>query len=210
MTRGLSVVAGLGVLLLALPGLAAQDASRRDADAMAEKISAIALFGALPPIPGTTTASPSSDPTPVRTTLTEREADAYFRYYGPEILPPGLVDPRVRIGQANRVSGRAIVDLDAVRTSKARGWLDPLGYVSGSLEVTLAGHLYASGGVGLFRFESASVGGVGVSQALLQELITYYTATPENPGGYRLGEPSPLPANIRAVELKPGVAVVVQ
>jgi hypothetical protein len=208
MVRRLPALAGIGVLLWSSVGLVAreamQDASRQQAEALAVKLAAIADRGELPPIPGVPPAPP------VRTTLTEREANAYFAHFGAEILPPGVVDPRVTIGEGNRVTGRAVVDLDAVRKSKTRGWLDPLGYVTGSLEVTMAGRLYASNGVGLIRFESATVGGVSVSESLLQELITYYTATPETPRGYRLGELSPLPANIRAVELKPGVAVVVQ
>jgi hypothetical protein len=203
MARRLLVAVGFGILLASAVARGEQDYPRAMADTMASKVTAIATRGSLPPIAGT-------QPAPVRTSFTEAEANAYFEHYGPALLPAGVVDPRVSIADGNRVAARAVVDLDAVRKARERGWLDPLGYVTGSLEVKATGKLFAANGVGLFQFESGSVGGVAVSKALLQELISFYTATPEDPDGYQLGEPSPLPASIRAVEIKAGSATVVQ
>lgn len=180
-----------------------QELSRDDADSMAAKVATIVVRGSLPPLD-------SEEPIVVRTAFTEREANAYFRHYGPEFLPTGVVNPTVRIGQSNRVTARAVVNLDLVRESRKRGWLDPLAYVSGLIEVEGVARLLASNGMAVVEFESGSVGGVSVSESLLQEIITFFTATPEDPDGYQLGEPSPLPASIRAVELKPGMATVVQ
>ena len=50
-------------------------------------------------------------------------------------MPVGIVDPTLHAAGNGRVTGRAIVDLDAVRTQKKRGWIDPLGYLTGA-----AGH----------------------------------------------------------------------
>ena len=47
-------------------------------------------------------------------------------------------------------------------------------------------------------------------KALLQELVTYYTRSPELPNGFDLDKPFDLPANIRQVELQRGACTVVQ
>ena len=196
-------VAGMGLLLLPVVALTAQGLTKQQADSMAVKVQAIYVRGELPPGAGTA-------PAPLRTSFSQQEANAYFHHYGPQFLPAGLVDPRVAIADASRVQARAVVDLDRVRTAKHRGWLDPLAYVTGSVEVTLAGRLFAANGVGVIRFESATVGGVDVSESVVQELISFYTVTPENPRGFRLGEPFDLPSNIRAVQMAAGAATVVQ
>lgn len=197
------LLVGLGVLFAPAVGHGTQSLSRDEADAMAAKVQSIYVRGTLPSIP--------DQPSPtVTTAFTEREANAYFVHYGAEFLPEGLVNPRVTIAGGNRVSARAVVDLDRVRTAQARGWLDPLGYVSGTLEVTLSGRLFAANKVGVIQFESATIGGVSVSESVLQELISFYTVTPESPRGFRLGETFELPSNITAVQMKPGAATVVQ
>jgi hypothetical protein len=197
-----SVLVGIGVVVAQGLVLGSQAFSRDDADAMAAKVQTIYVRGTLPPIAGQVDR--------IRTAFSDREANAYFTHYGPEFLPPGLVDPRVTIADVSRVSARALVDLDRVRTSQPRGWLDPLAYVTGSVEVLLAAKLFATNRTGVIQFVSASVGGVAVSEGVVQELITFYTVTPDNPRGFRLGEPFELPSNIHAVELKPGAATVVQ
>lgn len=181
--------------------------TRADADAMAVKVQNIYVRGEVPPVPPPPGAPATA---PLRTSFTQREANAYFVHYGPQFLPEGLVDPRVTIGSRNQVAARGIVDLDRIRTAKERGWLDPLAYVSGKVEVTFAGRVFAANSVGVIQFVSATVGGVSVSESVLQELLTFYTVTPESPRGFRLGEPFELPSNIRAVELQPGAATVVQ
>ena len=147
---------------------------------------------------------------PVRTTFTDREANAYFRHYGSTFLPTGVVSPQVALAEAGRVTARALVNLDAVRTSQPRGWLDPLRYVTGMLEVTAAGVVSGSNGTGVFHFESATLAGVSVSKALLQELVRYYTTTPEQPNGFDLDKPFDLPSGIRSVESGRGTAVITQ
>jgi hypothetical protein len=167
---------------------------------MAKKLAAIAERGvaARPPRPG-----------PARTSFTDEELNAFLKHNA-DVLVPGMKDPEVKVHDASRVSGRALVDLDAVREAKPRGWLDPLAYVAGSLEVTLAGQLRTAEGFGRFELESASVGGVPVSSGVLQELVSFYTKTPEQPDGINLDGPFPLPARVRAIELRPGTATIIQ
>ena len=49
--------------------------------------------------------------------------------------------------------------------------------------MTATGILTTSNGVGRFELESASVGGVPIPKLLLQEIVSYYSRTPENPAG---------------------------
>ena len=67
-----------------------------------------------------------------------------------------------------------------------------------------------TGGKGVYRFESASVGGVPVPRAVLQELLAFYTRSEDFPKGITLDEPFELPAAIREVHVRRGAATVVQ
>ncbi len=52
--------------------------------------------------------------------------------------------------------------------------------------------------------------GVPVPKALLQQVVSYYSRTPENPEGIDLEAPFPLPVNIRQIETLRGQAIIVQ
>ncbi len=194
---------GVGVCLVAvgstIVGARPQDLTRRDATAMEQKLIAIVTRALTPRASA-----------PLDTSFTDRELNAYLKFNSAEQLPPGVVDPQVTIADTERVSGRAIVDLDAVRKSETRGWLDPLSYVTGSVEVRVAGRLHAANGLGVFTFESASAGGVPIPRSLFDELVAFYTKTPDTPNGVDLTRPFELPARIQAIRLRPGVATVVQ
>jgi hypothetical protein len=196
MTRRLVLI---GVALLASAGTAAQDPVRREADLMLRKLEAIDARGKVP-----------TRRVPLRTTFTDREVNAYFKVYGPAFLPDGVVDPQLTIHEGGRVQAKSQVNLDAVRAARPRGWLDPLAYVSGSVEITAAGTLKASDGRGVFTLEQATLGGITVPKSLLQELVSYYSRSKEQPAGVNLEEPFALPAQIRAVETGRGAATVVQ
>ena len=108
------------------------------------------------------------------------------------------------------MSGRAIVDLDRVRTSRQRGWLDPASYLMGKLPVTATGILHTQNGLGRFELETATVGGIAVPKVVLQELLSYYSRTPEDPDGLNLDDTFELPAKIREIQVGKAVAYVVQ
>lgn len=193
-----------GVVLLAGAIAApAQDAAARAAAAtMQQKLTTIATRGTLPA---------SSSPLPIhRTSFTDRELNAFFRVNGPEFLPTGVVEPQVTIDRAGQVRFRATVDLDLALRPKERGWLDPLAYLGGKVEVAGAGALHAANGRGVFRLENATLGGVSVPRAVLQEIITYYSRSEALPRGFQLDEPFELPSSIRSIETAPGRATVVQ
>lgn len=144
------------------------------------------------------------------TQLTDTEVNAYLKFHAASQIPNGIVDPILRAAGNGRVTGQALVDLDAVRTQKKRGWTDPLGYLMGKVPVTAAGTLTTQNGVGRFTLESAHLSGIPVPKSLLQELVSYYSRTPENPAGINMDEPFELPAAIKEIKVGVGTAVVVQ
>jgi len=203
MTRRLVQVVGCCALLAAGRGLlhAGQDLRPQDGARLEQKLATILLRGAQPP---------ARAAAPMRTPLTEQEVNAYFKYQGQPFMPVGVLDPRIAISEGNRLEARAVVDLDAVRKAKARGWTDPLGYVTGSVEVRAIARLFAVNGRGTLQIESTTLGGVPVPKSLLQELVSYYSRTPESPAGFPLDQPFDLPHNIRQVEIQRGTAIIVQ
>ena len=179
---------------------ATQVPNKTDADSLEKKIAAVIARGA------------ANDPAakPLRTTITDREVNAYFKFQGAEQLPAGVVNPTLSILDAGRVSGVVTVDLDAVRKSKERGWTDPLTYVTGSIDIHAVGKLRGVNGKGVFELESATLGVVPLSKAFLQEIVSFYTKTAESPMGFSLDQPFNLPQKIRQVDLTRGFAVIVQ
>jgi hypothetical protein len=144
------------------------------------------------------------------TQVSDGEVNSYLKYLAGAQVPVGIVDPTLHAAGSGRVTGRAIVDLDAVRTQKKRAWTDPLGYLMGKLPVTAAGTLTTKDGVGQFKLESAEISGVTMPKSLLQELLSYYSRTAENPSGINMDDPFALPAAIREIRVGQGSAVIVQ
>ena len=189
--------------LLSLAPLAAQGRlSKQDAERFQSKLTQIVEFGNA--APGAAATKPRAIP------VTDAEVNSYLRYMAADQIPVGIVEPLLNALGEGRVSGRAVVDLDAVRKQKQRGWLDPVGYLSGRLPVTAAGRLITKDGKGQFQLESAEISGVTVPKAVLQELVSYYSRTPENPAGIDMDAPFELPARIREIRVGSGSSTVVQ
>lgn len=144
------------------------------------------------------------------TQVSDAEINAYLKFLAGAQVPVGIVEPALHAAGNGRITGKAIVDLDAVRTQQKRAWTDPLGYLMGRLPVTAAGTLTTANGVGRFRLESAEISGVTIPKTLLQELLSYYSRTPENPAGINMDQPFELPAAIKEIRVGQGTAVIVQ
>jgi len=179
---------------------AGQGLTKRDADSFDRKLAAVLERGAPAGAAGRS----------LRTTITEAEVNAYLKFQGAAQLPVGVVNPSLSILDTARVGASATVDLDAVRKSQDRTWTDPLAYVSGLVEIRVVGKLRAANGSGTLELESATLGGVPIPKALLQEVVSYYSRTAETPAGFNLDHPFSLPQRIRHVELQRGSAVIVQ
>ncbi len=196
-----AVVLVLAAGLTVVPVGAGQPLSRQDADRFQAKLGKIVLLG--------NTASLNS--TQLRSTpITDAEVNSYLRFSARDQIPVGILEPTLNALGNGRVSGRAIVDLDAVRKQKQRGWLDPVAYLSGRLPVGAAGRLITKDGKAQFQLESADISGVTVPKSVLQELLSYYSRTPENANGIDMDAPFELPAKIREIRVGTGTSTVVQ
>jgi hypothetical protein len=196
--RELAVVV-IAAILAALPLIAADTASRQSADLLKQKVVAIQGF------------TPSPSHAPHRTTLTENELNAYLTLDAPKDLPTGVVEPSLSILGPGRLSGRAVVDLDAVRREQPpKGLLDPRRLLVGRLPVTATGTLATGNGMARFSLESAAVGGIPMPKAVLQEILSYYSRSTEHPEGFNLDDPFALPSNIREIQVDRGQAIVIQ
>jgi hypothetical protein len=187
----------LGVLTAVLNGDVRT--SKKDAALLKQKVATITAHGE------------KAINQPRKTILTESEENSYLAVDAKEQLPAGVVEPWVTAVGPGRVSGRAVVDLDAVRKSKnPTSLLDPMNYLFGRLPVTATGTLTTSNGVGRFALESASAGSIPIPKMLLQEIISHYSRTRENPSGLSLDDPFALPSRIREIQVERGQAIIVQ
>jgi hypothetical protein len=175
--------------------------SKSDAATLRQKIAAVVEAGA----------TPQRQAEARRTTVTQNEVNAYLAYDAAPDLPAGVVNPSVTILGGGRLSGSAIVDLDAVRKANpSAGMLDPTSYLTGRLPITATGVLTTTNGTGRFQIESAAIGSVPVPKVVLQQIVSYYTRTPDRPGGIGLDEPFALPARISEIQVQRGQAIIVQ
>jgi len=174
-------------------------ATKRDAASLKQKVATITAHGE------------TSSKVARRTIVTENEVNSYLVYEAGPQIPVGVVDPSITVVSPGRLSGRAIVDLDAVRKQKApTSLLDPMNYLMGRLAVTAVGTLKTADGIGRFELESSSVGSIPIPKILLQEIVGYYSRSPEKPSGISLDDPFPLPARIREIQVDRGQAIIVQ
>ncbi len=197
--HGLRSVLPVALVAVCATAAAGGAVTRRDAEALKQKVTTINAFAEHPAKQGR------------RTVLTESEVNAYLAYDAKDQLPKGVVDPVISILGTGRLAGRAVVDLDAVRLQhKSSGVLDPANLLTGKLPITATGVLSTKDGVGRFSLDSATIGGVPIPKMLLQEIVSYYSRSPEKPGGIGLDDPFPLPARIREIQVERGQAIVVQ
>ena len=148
---------------------------------------------------------------PRRTVITENELNAYFLFDAAKDLPTGVVNPVITILGPGRVSGHAVVDLDAVRkASPPKSLLDPKNLLMGRVPLSATGVLTTSNGTGKFALESANMGSLPLPKLLLDEVLGYYSRSPERPNGLSMDDPFMLPAGIREIQVTRGQAVIVQ
>lgn len=151
---------------------------------------------------------------PVRTkkiTVSELEVNSYLHFNFKEKIPRGLTDPQVSALGNGLLGGRVFVDIDEFKRRRGSGGImDPLSYLSGRVPLTARGMLRTREGKGQFELSSAEIHQVPIPKRLLQELVTYFSRTAENPRGINIDEPFNLPAKIREITVNTGDAVVAQ
>ena len=191
----------IGLLLMSSQQQVQPRFSKADGDRFHAKLTRIVALGETPRASARAAQS---------TVVSDQELNAYLHYHARDQVPVGIVEPTLNAHDGGIVSGRAIVDLDAVRKQKQRGWMDPMGYLTGRLPLTARGRLTTQNGVGRFQLESAEISGVTVPRTLVQELLTFYSATPEDPDGINMDDPFELPSQIKEIRVAPGTATIVQ
>lgn len=195
------ILAAVVVAVAVAPVLAQPGFTRQDADRFQQKLLQIVSFGNM---------KPAAKAAPRSTQLSDSELNAYLRFHARDQIPAGIVEPSLHALGEGRVSGRAIVDLDAVRKQKTRGWLDPMGYLTGRVPLTAAGRLTTQNGVGRFDLESAEISGVPIPKTVLQELLSFYSRSDEQPAGINMDDPFELPSRIVEIRVARGNTTVVQ
>ena len=142
---------------------------------------------------------------PLSTTFTQAETNSYLKFNAGELLPTGLTQPELTMHGENRVSGKAIVDLDVVRRKQSSGgWFDPTSYLTGKLLVTAAGRVVTGDGKGRFELESAEISGLPLPPSFLNQMVNFFTRTADNPKGSSMNDVFELPAKIQRIDSKPG------
>ena len=188
-------------LFLGVAVLTAAALSPQHADAFAKKVAIISQQSTLV----------ARTPGARRTAVSETELNSWFAYRSRPLLPVGMADPQITIVGDGKVNGAATVDLDAVaKTRRSGSLIDPWSLLGGRLPVTVSGVLHTQNGQGRFELHQAAVSGVPIPKSILQELVSYYSRTAEDPGGISIDEPFALPAGIRQIEVGQGQDVIIQ
>jgi hypothetical protein len=182
--------------------------TKQDADRCQGKLGRITSFAAPPK--ARAAASANAAPGSQTTQLTDAELNSYLHFHLKDQVPAGVLEPTLSALGDGRVRGTATIDLDAVRKQKQRGWTDPMNYMTGQLPLTASGLLITQNGVGRFQLESAEVSGISIPKSLLQEMLSYYSKSAENPSGISIDDPFELPARIKEIRVGKGEAMVVQ
>jgi hypothetical protein len=183
---------------------AEQHFTKLDADRCQTKLGRITTFA------NTSTSAKAARVSAQTTQLTDTEVTSYLRYTLKDQVPAGIVDPTLVAVGDGRVKGGAVIDLDAVRKQRQRGWTDPLSYMTGKMPLSASGLLITQNGVGRFQLESAEISGISIPKSLVQELLSYYSKTADKPTGISIDDPFELPARIKEIKVGRGEAVVVQ
>ena len=180
-------------------GTAALELSREQGDALQRKLEEVAKNGSKNPVAAR------------RTPMSELEVNSYLAFNVKDKIPRGLTNPQITLLGDGQLSGRVVVDFDEVkRHRRSQGLIDPFSYVSGQVPVTARGVLRGREGNGQFQLMSAEILGMPLPKPIVQELVSFFSRTRENPNGFDIDAPFELPAKIRELVVQRGDAVIIQ
>lgn len=187
---------GLALLPFVLSGVVAVVAdvlTREHGDAFARKVVAVQAH------------ANAGAAKPLATSFTQTETNSYLKFNAVDLLPTGLTQPEITMHGQNRVSAKAIVDLDVVRKKQSSGgWFDPTSYLTGKLLVTAAGRVITADGKGRIELQSAEVSGVPIPKTFLNQMVNFFTRTDDNPKGSTVDDVFELPAKIKRIDSEQG------
>ena len=198
-----AATAALSLLLCAAGHTAAGAAgaeSRQAAESLSQKIAALTQNAASP-----------KGVRPHNVTVTEDELNSWFVFRSSRYLPAGVSRPSVNLLGDGAVRGTATVDLEKLAARRgSTSPSDPLALLGGRVPVTVTGTLRTKAGVGQFDVQSTDVSGIPVPKFVLQQLLSYYATTPDQPEGLHVDDSFTLPASIQRIDVGRGQMVVVQ
>jgi hypothetical protein len=195
------VLTACAALAVGVVTLQAATVTRQQSDAFARKLALITRHADITPPPAKGQ----------RTEVTEGELNSWFAFRSQRLLPAGVAPPSIVIVGNGKLTGDIVLDLEAyAQKRRSGGGLDPWSLLGGRVPVSVSGVLHTKDGRGRFELQSAGVSGIPLPKSMVQELLSYYSRTPDKPQGIRLDDPFELPANIRQIDVGQGQAVVVQ
>jgi len=187
------------ILLLGGSAIGSINLSKDQADRLERKITEIVKNASAEPVSAK------------RTPMSEPEINSYLNLNLKEKIPRGLSQPQLSLLGNRRLGGRVFVDIDEFKRQRGSGGIvDPLNYISGSVPITASGVLSSKQGKGQFQLISAEILGVPVPKSVVQELVSFFSRSQENPRGINMDESFNLPAKIREIIINQGEALVVQ
>lgn len=127
----------------------------------------------------------------------EEEANAYLRQQSEANAASGVESPWVRFEESLAIVG-ATVDLEKVRGSLPDSILFRL--LSGRVPVEVTARISAEMGVGKIDLERILFGGIELPPSLVAMLASGEGASKFLPPGFRLGEPFPLPYDLKSIK----------
>lgn len=199
-TRKLQAMISAGlVLTVTVADASAASISQQNANRLQAKIDAIIKN------------SNTNPPKRLDTSASEEEANSYLAFNLKEKIPAGLTKPEISMLGDGALAGRVMVDLDEVkRQRRSGGLIDPLSYLSGQVPLRARGILRTRDGTGQFQLTAADINGIPLPKPILQELVTFFSRTPQNPAGFNMDAPFSLPAKIREVAVRMGESLMSQ
>jgi hypothetical protein len=127
----------------------------------------------------------------------EEEANAYLRQQSAVNVASGVESPWVRFEETLAIVG-ATVDLEKARGSLPDSIIFRL--LSGRVPVEVTARVSGENGVGKIDVERVLFAGVELPQSLVAMLVSGPGASKFLPPGFRLGEPFPLPYDLKSIK----------
>jgi len=143
-----------------------------------------------------------------RVSLTPRELNAYVQEEVPKVVPDGVREPKVELGNG-AASASAMIDFAKVRRAQGKppGWLMSK-LLSGERPVKVNALIQSASGRATVDVQSVEVSGMTIDGAMLDYLIDHYLRA-VYPTAV-VGQPFELGHRIERLEIKPSnVAVVI-
>jgi hypothetical protein len=154
---------------------------------------------------------PSEQPKSFRPiTITDSEANAYLKTFGPEFLPPAVESPELRI-YSDHISGSAEVDFDRLQALGKQTndiGMQVVGTLfKGKQKVSATGKLSSGDGKAQVAIQDLSVGTTDIPDWLTEAMLQSYM---EKAYQLDLSKPFPLPDHVTRIDLAAGQATFVR